>query len=143
MFLPVRFSPRSPLFDVRREIDRVFDAFADFPLANNFAAFPPVNVFEDGERLAVEAELPGMKMDDLEILVTGNELTIKGKREQPAGDATYHRRERVTGEFIRVLTLPSDVDAERVEATLRDGVLSITLPKAAASRARKITVKSS
>jgi HSP20 family protein len=81
-------------------------------------------------------------MKDLEILIQGNELTIKGRRQTIDGDdVQYHRRERGTGEFARFVTLPMEVNAEQVEATLKDGVLTIVMPKSAMARARKITVK--
>ncbi len=141
MFLPSKFISRAPLLDMRRELDRIFDAFAELPVSAGLTAFPPVNVFEDGEKLVVEAELPGLKMEDLDISASADELTIKGKRVEEKSDAAFHRRERVMGEFVRVLSLPTDVDADRVEATLQDGVLTVTLPKAAVARTRKITVK--
>lgn len=104
--------------------------------------FPAVNVWEDGENLYAEAEVPGLSMNDLEIFVVGEELTIKGRRSAPADEnVAYHRQERGSGEFARVLTLPVSVDADRVEATLRDGVLTLTLPKAEEAKPRKITIR--
>jgi len=104
--------------------------------------FPAVNIWEDENSLYAEAELPGVKMEDIEISVVGNELTLKGERKPFAGDdGKYHRRERGVGSFTRVLHLPLDIDAEKVEATLRNGVLLIHLPKAAAALPRKIEVR--
>jgi len=72
----------------------------------------------------------------------GNELTIKGRRTPPASDnPTYHRQERATGEFTRVVTLPAEVNADKVEAVLKDGVLSVRLPKAEQARPRKIALR--
>ena len=74
--------------------------------------------------------------------MVGDELTLKGRREPEDGQqATYHRRERGTGSFTRVLTLPIEVDADKVEASLAQGVLTIRLPKAESAKARKIQVK--
>ena len=88
------------------------------------------------------SEIPGVTQEDLEILVVGNELTIKGRRgTAEEEDASYHRRERGTGEFSRTVTLPVDIKAEAVDATLKDGVLTLSLPKADEARPRKITVK--
>lgn len=107
-------------------------------------AFPAVNVWEDGECLYAQAEVPGLSMNDLEILVVGNELTIKGNRKMPdESKVAFHRRERGVGEFARVLTLPVEVNAEKVDASLKDGVLTITLPKSEAARPRKISIKAS
>ena len=143
MFELRRF-PTLPMLDLRREIDRLFNGFLG---AEAFAPsvarpFPALNLWEDGDRLLAEAEVPGMDLSDLEIFIQGNELTVKGHR-KPLEDASavYHRRERGTGEFTRFLTLPNDVDSNRVEAVLKDGVLTIVMPKAEHARARKITVK--
>lgn len=134
-----------PLFGLRRELDRLFDTVAGrdtLPFART-QAYPAMNAWEDGERLMIEAEVPGMGMEDLEITVKGNELTLKGLRRPAEGEnLVYHRRERGTGEFARFLTLPFEVDADRVEATLKDGVLKIIVPKSERARPRKISVKS-
>jgi HSP20 family protein len=105
-------------------------------------SFPAVNVWENEEVLFAEAEVPGLKMEDLEILVTGNELTIKGERgDEKQEGVTYHRRERGAGTFSGVVRLPVDVDVSKVEARLENGVLTIALPKAASAKPRKIAVK--
>jgi len=129
-------------------MDRLFsDLAANLPwpgwLAETGAsAFPALNVWEDEQCLYAEAELPGMQMDDLELLVVGNELTIKGERKAGEEDeAVYHRRERGVGAFSRVVRLPVEIDANKVEARLQDGVLTVKLPKAEAARPRKIEVK--
>jgi HSP20 family protein len=104
--------------------------------------FPALNVWEDSECLHVEAEVPGLSLNDVEIFVIGNELTVKGRRPALKGnELNYHRQERGTGEFSRTVTLPYEVNSEKVDATLKDGVLTLTLPKAEAARPKKITVK--
>ncbi|HWB00136.1 MAG TPA: Hsp20/alpha crystallin family protein [Pirellulales bacterium] len=125
----------------RSEMDRLFDDFFRQGPVTGARAFPPVNIWEREHEFVAEAELPGLKHEDLEIQVVGNELTIKGRRVDTAQDnATYHRRERGAGEFARVLRLPAEVDADKVQATLRDGVLTLTLPKSEKARPRKINV---
>jgi HSP20 family protein len=126
-------------------MDRLFKDFQNgfgdlWPLDER--ALPALNIWDDGQRLHAEAEVPGFKMDDIEVSVMGNQLTIKGHRgfETQEG-TTFHRRERRTGEFTRSLTLPVDVDPDKVEATLADGVLTVVMPKAEAALARKIAVK--
>jgi HSP20 family protein len=105
-------------------------------------AYPALNVWEDADHVYAEAELPGLKLEDLEIYVTGgNTLSVKGERKQPATEGAWHRQERGFGSFARVITLPVNVDADKVEAKLSHGLLTITLPKAAVAKARKITVK--
>ena len=144
MMLARRNYNAAPLFELRRELDRLFDSFGgESPFgALRTQAYPALNVWETGERVLVEAEVPGLALDDLELLVQGNELTIKGSRPAMTGEkVVYHRRERGTEEFVRYLTLPADVDADKVEAALKNGVLTIVLPKSAKARARKITVR--
>jgi HSP20 family protein len=102
---------------------------------------PAVNAWEEGDRLVVEMEVPGVKQEQLDISVAENELVVKYQRtatEEP--QVTYHRRERPTGPFTRVLPLPLPVDAGRVAAQLHDGVLRIELPKAESAKPRKIHV---
>ena len=129
---------------LRDEMDRLFRRFGGNGnlWRRTPAEFPAVDIWEDDNDLYLEAELPGMELDDLEIYVTqGNQLTIKGKRTPPEVEGTWHRRERGFGEFTRVIALPVDVDADKVEATLKHGVLTVRLPKVAEARVRKIPVK--
>lgn len=138
-----------PLNRLQEEMDHVFtNLFGETsgldPLAliGRQRAFPPLNIWEDAENLYAEAELPGLTMDDLEVIVKGNELTLRGqRREQEQPSVTYHRRERGVGSFQRVVRLPVEIDADHVEASLRNGVLTIKLPKAPSARPRRIEVK--
>ena len=146
MLLARRAYPVNRFDSFRRDMDRLFKeiegGLSDWS-PFGMRAFPPLNIWDDGHALHAEAELPGFKLDDVEITVMGKELTIKGKRHVAAGEkTTYHRRERMTGEFSRTVTLPVDIDSGKVEAALKDGVLTIVLPKAETARARKIEVKS-
>ena len=135
-----------PMRQLRSELDRVFnDVFGDslddrWNVGRRFGSepsFPAINVWEDEERLYAEAEVPGLRMEDLEILVKGNELTVKGERKNGEQEGvTYHRRERAVGPFCSVVRLPVDVQVDGVEAQLDSGVLTITLPKAPSARPR-------
>jgi HSP20 family protein len=138
----------SPLVHLRDEMDRLAHDFFG-PTASAAPArwgwhvqgFPALNVWEDGEALYAEAEVPGLKAEDLDISVVGADLTLRGRRGESAREGvTYHRQERAGGEFNRVLRLPVEVDAAAVEATLSDGVLLVKLPKAAAAKPKKIKV---
>jgi HSP20 family protein len=138
--------PLAPFTELRREMDRLFDNFGQrdnrSPLWQA-CAYPALSIWDAGEALCVEAEVPGIPKENLEVYAVGKELTIKGRR--PAleeRDTTHHRHERITGEFARVVTLPVEVESDKVEATLKDGVLSLRLPKAQSAKPRKITVKS-
>jgi len=136
----------TPLNELRREMDRLFDTFGlgppPWPLRPRAAAYPALNIWDERDAFCVEAEIPGVSKDDLEILAVGNELTIKGRRPPLEGqNLTYHRQERGSGEFTRVVTLPAEVDPNQVEAVLKDGVLTVRLPKAASAKPRQIKVK--
>ncbi len=130
---------------LRREVDDLLGSVGlAVPSLPGLTApvFPAANVWDAGDALCVEAELPGVKMEELEVYAVGNELTLKGRRPAPTDERiAYHRRERGTGDFSRVLLLPVEVDADRVEATLKDGVLTIKLPKAEAAKPRRIALK--
>jgi HSP20 family protein len=126
-------------------MNRMFDRWggAGNPLSGAFAVFPTLNVWEENDQVFVEAELPGLDLKDLEIYVTGgNQLTLKGERKPAAPDkGAWHRRERTFGNFVRTLTLPFPVDADKVEAKLENGVLLVKLAKHESAKPRKIPVK--
>lgn len=133
-----------PLMRLHDEMNRLFESFfEDAPSLRGYGGgYPGINLWEDGDHAYVEAELPGLGMEDLEIYVTGNELTISGERRIAAPEgASDQRRERASGRFTRTLTLPWEIDADRVEAALRDGVLTVTLPKCESCKPRKVEVK--
>ena len=103
---------------------------------------PHMDVYEKGDNLVVKAELPGMKEEDIDVSVVGDQLTIKGekKAESEVKDEDYYRSERSYGSFYRSISLPSDVDSSRIEANYEDGVLEVTLPKSPEVKPKKITV---
>jgi len=126
------------------EMNRVFDHWSNGGwTGNNVAGYPAVNVWEEGDQVFVEAELPGQDLKSLELQVTGgNQLTIKGEQKPTAPEkGVWHRRERGQGAFTRTLTLPFLVDADKVEARLENGVLLVKLAKHESARPRKIVVK--
>jgi HSP20 family protein len=129
------------------EVERLMDSYFAAPGSGGATrrAFPALNVWEDEQSLHVEAELPGFSMENLEITTLGNELTIAGSRTEAAAEgATFHRRERATGgasEFKGTLRIGMPIDVEKVTAKLEQGVLTVTLPKAAVAKPRKIEVK--
>ncbi len=135
-----------PLTGFRRDLDRMFNNY-EWPWwtvrpGTRARSFPAVNLWETDEVIYAEAELPGLKFEDIEILVKGSELTLKGERKaETQEDVTYHRRERAFGTFSGTIQLPVEIDTEAVEASLANGVLTITMPKAASVRPRKIEVK--
>jgi HSP20 family protein len=136
---------RFPLNPITSELDEIFDNVFSASARNGSRATgfaPAMNVWEDAGSYRIEAELPGMAMSDVEVTVLENDVTIKGERAiAEPGEGTFLRRERRGGSFGRTFTLPLPVDAEKVEASLKDGVLHVTLPKAAKALPRKIEVK--
>ena len=104
--------------------------------------FPPARITGTDDALVLTAEVPGIQLADLDLTITGDALTIKGERrpDETVAEASYHRRERLTGHFARSVTLPERVDAERITASYADGVLRVTMPKAPEARTRKIEV---
>ena len=136
--------PRHPAHQLRDEMDRLLSGFFGSGSTRTSAdqGRPAVNVWENGDALSVELEIPGVKSDDLDISVVDNELSVKVERPEVESEGvTYHRRERAAGSFARMLRLPAEVDPSRVSAELVNGVLTIHLPKAESARPRKIQVK--
>jgi|SRR5687767_8947214 len=124
---------------LQNEVNRAFARATD----STTGTFPAVNLWTSEESAVVTSELPGMELQDMELSVVGDTLTIRGKRdpEQLQEGNSYHRRERGWGNFARMVQLPFRVETEEVSATFRNGLLNITLPRAYADRPKKIQVK--
>ena len=135
----------SPFDELRRQMDRLFEDYGSGsvrPPMTFRAAYPALNVWDAGDTLCVEAEIPGVGRENIEVYAVGNELTLKGRRTPLGGDnLTVHRQERAYGEFTRVVALPAEVNPDKVEAVLKDGVLHVRLPKAEQARPRKIALQ--
>jgi HSP20 family protein len=137
----------NPFRQLRGEMDRLLSGVLG-PTFNGFVPGvgrdqPAVNVWDKGDKLMVEMEVPGVKGEEIDVSVTGDELTIKVERPDAVqADVTYHRRERPAGSFARMLTLPYAIDANSVQADLQQGVLTLKLPKAETAKPRKIAVAS-
>ena len=152
MFYPRLFSlptwrlrgPFDEWAQMRRQMDRLFeDAMAPY---QRFQAgvFPLINLTEDKNNYYVRAELPGMKAKELDIQATGNNLAISGERKIAAEieGARYHRREREAGKFSRIIGLPGEINPDKVEAKLENGILTVVVAKAEAAKPKQITIKS-
>jgi HSP20 family protein len=134
-----------PFASFDTELDRLFDDFfpgTGSPLARPAQApYLPLNVWEDTEKFVVEAEVPGIAMEDLELSVHQDTLTIRGERKLEVEEKrSIRRQERIPGQFERSLALPMPIEAGQVSANLEHGVLTITLPKAESARPRRIPV---
>jgi HSP20 family protein len=143
-----------PFGSLHHEINRLFEDFGrgwpgmggTFPSRETFSALrPSMNVAETDKEIEVTAELPGLQESDVQVNVDNDILTVKGekKAEKEEKDKNYHMVERSYGSFSRSLQLPSGVDADRIKATLSNGVLKVVIPKPAATSAKKIEVKAS
>jgi HSP20 family protein len=130
---------------LRRELQLLLDSPsgpARYGTAGS-GVFPPMNVTQDADSFYVRAEVPGITASELSISAVKNRLSIAGRREIPNEHerASYHRKERPEGSFNRTLTLPTEIDVERIDARYSDGILTLHLPKAEAAKPRLISVK--
>jgi HSP20 family protein len=129
---------QAPHVQLRRELDRLFGDYEQ-----SFTAPGATLTFEDdGSNFVLRADVPGLTENDVQISVAGNTVTLRGERkvEVPEG-YSVHRRERSAVRFAKSFELPARVDADKVAATLKNGVLTLTLPKAADAQPRQISVK--
>jgi len=122
-------------------LGRQMDEFWNGSAQRGVSAYPSLNLWDDGEAFHAEAELAGLRIPDLELAVAGAELRIHGKRSLDKEGWAVLRRECRDGEFSRTVTFPAEIQADKVRAELRDGVLRITLPKAPSAKPRRIDVK--
>jgi len=141
------WSPFFQLSSLRDEIDRLFEApMEEFTRGSQqFLGgwLPAVDLFEDKDHVVVKAELPGMKKEEIEISLHEGVLTLSGERksEQKHKDAEVYRSERFEGRFQRTISLPAPVQADKVSATYKDGILTVTLPKTEEAKPKQIEVK--
>jgi HSP20 family protein len=140
MVIRVR-DPFAALLGLQRAMDGVMGSDWFGSRTSGSGAFPLINVFNDGEDFVLVAELPGVKKEDLDIQVRGDTLRIQGKKTIAYEEnASVHRRERAAGQFDRTLTLPAEVDAAKVAAEYRDGVLTLRLPRAESAKPRTVQI---
>jgi len=149
-----RWEPFRELDQLHRKIDRLFDGgawdrwswpFSRFSFLPGRAArsYPLLNVREEADAYHVDALAPGIDTETLKVSVVNNQLVIEGEKKTTDGEIkpeAYHRSERSVGKFVRSLTLPVEIDAGKVKAEYRNGVLTIGLPKAASAKPRQIAV---
>ena len=143
---------RSPFFELNSLQDRMnqlfnqpFGGFENFGFEQQLAPenfLPPVDISEDDHNITLQAEIPGVKQEDLNITLENNVLTISGERKfkEEEKKENFHRIERRYGKFTRSFTLPATVDAEKVNATFENGLLNITLAKREEFKAKQITI---
>jgi HSP20 family protein len=134
---------RDPFDQLQHELERMLNV-AFGPVGRSPGLYPPVNVFDQGDGFVVKAELPGVEPSRVEVNVEDDSLTLRGERAfaEPAKDAAYHRRERGQGQFRRVVRLPGRVAGQEAKAQYRDGILTVTIPKAKEARPRRVEITS-
>lgn len=131
-----------PFRDLQREMGRLFETFEPFQPWRFVRQYPPINLYDAGDRYVLSAQVPGMRPEDLDLSITGETLTMKGERKRLEGvsDESYRRQERQFGRWSRTVSLPDRVDSSQVSASFAKGVLTVTLPKAESARPRHISV---
>jgi HSP20 family protein len=143
---PEQWEPLSELEQViermRRMLDQTFGSFSWPKPAEARGWSPLVDIEETDDAYVVEAELPGVKREDLNIELVGNELTITGEVKEREHKGALRRQTRRTGRFAYRVALPAQVEADNIEASLSDGVLTVRVPKAERAQRKKIEVRS-
>ena len=137
----VRWDPFQELEGFRSRLHRTL---AGTRAEDAFGAWaPPVDIFEKDQNLVIRTEIPGIDKKDLDVRVENGVLTVHGerKRDTEIDEANAYRLERVYGAFTRSFTLPTTVDGSRVNATYKDGVLQVTVPKLEAAKPKKIEIQ--
>ena len=142
-----RPDPLEGLSHIQREMSDLLDFLGSSPQIEGYvsADFPPIIVSMSDDNVIVRAELPGIKVSDLDIQVANDVLTIKGERKAGGESAkvTYLRRERNYGTFARSLVLPEKVDVNNVAASYKQGVLTVKLPKSPETKPKQVVIKNS
>lgn len=136
---------------MQRDLDTIFRGFgtgrlfgADFETGYSLRDWPRINLREDDDHIYVEALLPGIDPDKIDMNVLGNTLSLAGERVAVNGDKsgrTWHRRERSVGRFLRTIELPVEINPEKVQAEYKNGLLLVTLPKVEEAKPKRISIK--
>ena len=146
----VRWTPRTDLWDpfasladIQEEMNRLFDTSMRRGRRTFDSEYiAPCDIYEEKDKLVVCMDLPGLRKDDVSVTLQEGVLTVKGERKlQAAKDATYYTQERISGTFTRTVQLPVAVDAGKIDAHFRDGVLEIAMPKTEEAKPKQIEVK--
>ena len=135
------YHPLDALFDFQRALEARLDSDWLRGATGGTGAFPPINVFQQGDNLVAILELPGVDKGDLEIQVKDRAIRLSGKKNFAYPDGvSLHRRERLTGTFDRTLTVPMQIDADGIKAEYRDGVLALFIPRAETDKPRTVAI---
>jgi HSP20 family protein len=128
----MRLVPYHPFHSLQQEVNRLFDdVFGAQETRQEAGWYPSVDVVEEKDAFLIHAELPGVNPEDVKVRMTNNVLTLSGEKRQEATseNQNYYRIERIYGMFQRSFTFPATVDPDKISASFKDGVLTVTLPK--------------
>ena len=141
----VRWRPIRDVLSLQDDINHMFEDMwgAREGETQMMRSMPPADIVEDKEHYSVSLEVPGLKKEDIKVTLKENTLIISGekKKEAEEKDKTYHRVERSYGNFVRTFELPMEVNANKINAEFKDGILTITLPKSEESKPKEIQVQ--
>ena len=139
----MRWDPYREVSSLQDRLNRAFGGRTERDDEMQLAAWaPPVDIAEEKDRILITAELPGFKESEIEIQTENGMLTLRGERkfEKETDGKSYHRVERSYGQFVRSFSLPNNVDREKIQATFRDGLLQVELPKREDAKPRTIKI---
>lgn len=142
----IKRRPFSELMGIRDEVDRFLNdtvRFFDESVTERMGWRPAVDMDESQEAYTISAELPGLKKEDIKITIADNKVIIGGEvsEEKETQEKNYYLKERVRGKFSRAFALPTAIDANKVDASYKDGILVLTLPKVEEAKPREITIR--
>jgi HSP20 family protein len=139
-----RWEPMREMMTLREAMDRLFDDAFTRPFGSSSdGTAPAIDLYQTNDSVVVKAALPGLKADEVQLMVSGDVLTIKGEYHQndDVKEATYHLREQRYGSFERSVMLPTEVQSEKAKAEFENGILTVSIPKAEQARPKTITIK--
>jgi HSP20 family protein len=137
----VTLDPLHALLSLQRALDRSFDSNWLRGSTTGMGTFPPINIFQQGDDFVALIELPGVSQNDIELQAKDRSIRLSGRKTVSFQDAaSVHRRERVSGVFDRTITLPVQIDVERLKADYKDGVLALFIPRAESDKPRSIKI---
>jgi len=136
----LRWAPNSSFGDLFQEVEQLFQPLSELS-RGSVGAYQPIDLSETDDAVVLQMAVPGVRTEDLDISIEGRQVTIRGAlREDDADGRRYWLRGMLRGDFSRTVTVPSGIDADAIEASVEQGVLTLKMPKAPEAMARKIAV---
>jgi HSP20 family protein len=131
-----------PFHELQREMGRLFENLDPVNSSRRANRYPPLNLYDDGDRYLLSVQLPGLAPADIDLKITGETLTLRGERKRAEGikEDSYRRQERPMGRWSRTITLPERVESTQVSASFADGILTVSVPRAESAKPRQIPV---